>query len=215
MGDLTKFEGWDLDASNADEPRVRDLDIAVRAGLSKPTDIRRVIDNNWDLLSAFGDIRISASSAPIRRGPKGREYWLNEEQATSLASMLKTSLGKQLHISLVKLFVAFRRGQIAAPATVALDVVHGPRVGDVPALRAEVSNMCAAIAKATSLSLQRVHGWVRRTFKVSGIHSLGVVIWPTVKDLLFQIMLGKLTIARPVRMLPPDRRQVSMPWRAN
>lgn len=215
MTALTKLEGWDLDVASSEEPRVRDVDVAQRAGLAQPADIRRVIDRNWEELAAHGEIRISAHSAIIRRGPKGREYWLNEDQSVALVAMLRTKVARELRISLVRLFGAYRRGQVAPPTTVALDVVHGPRVGEVPMLKAEVSNMCASVAKATRIPLRRVHGWVRRTFRVPGVHHIGVVIWPTVKALLFEILLGKITIAAQSRgLLPPDRRQLDM-WRSN
>ena len=204
------FDGWDLDVADAEEPRVRDLDIATRAGLARPRDVRRIIDQNWDELTAHGEIRVCALCAQTSGGRPGREYWLNEAQSAALIAMLRTPMARELRIALVKLFVAYRRGQLAAPTTLALDIVHGPRVGDNDLLRSEVSNMCAAVAKASRLPLRRVHGWVRRTFKVPGIHHLGVAIWPTVKDLLFQIILGKLAITSIRRLPPADDRQLRL-----
>lgn len=214
--DIIKFDGWDLDASSEDEPRVRDVDVASRAGLAQPRDVRRVIEKNWDELSAYGEIRISALGAQFRRGPKGREYWLNEEQATALLAMLKTPLARQLRIALVKLFVAYRRGLLAPVHTVPLDFAHGPRLGDVPNLKADVSALCAMTARACGRSLRQVHGFVRRTYRVPGIHHLSVYVWSAVKQTLEQIALGGITIGPASRpALPPDRRQVAMPWRAN
>jgi hypothetical protein len=37
MSALAKFDGWDLDVASTEEPRVRDVDIAERAGLAEPS----------------------------------------------------------------------------------------------------------------------------------------------------------------------------------
>jgi hypothetical protein len=207
MSDMTKFDGWDLDMTTG-EPRVRDLDIATRAGLVKPADIRRVIVANWETLSAFGEIRIIAPSAPIRRGPKGREYWLTEEQATSLVSMLKTPLGKQLHVAIVRLFVAYRRGQLATSVTAGAPLQA--RIGDDPRAMSLVRTYCQLAAHQSGLSVHRIQGRIRKPWGVMSIYRIAL------SSLDHTIAQLKEIIEAPrPRALPRDRRQVAMPWGTN
>lgn len=210
---LTVFDGWNLDVSNADEPRARDVDIAKRAGMTRPRDVRALIERNWDLLTPHGEIGVCGFKSQTSGGRPGTEYWLNEAQSVSLVSIMKTPAARALHSTMVRLFVAYRRGQLAAaPAPLSLDVAHGPRVGDVPNLRADISALCAVVAKASRCSLRQVHGFVRRTYRVPGIHHVAVLAWPAVKATLEALGLGKIHLATP-RLLPPrNPRQVAMPW---
>lgn len=216
MSDLTKFEGWDLDTTSAGLPRVRDIEIGERACLAQPADIRRVIDKNWEELTTYGEIKVVALNAKTSGGRPGREYRLTEEQAVALMSMLKTPTARLLRMAMVRLFVAYRRAELAAPepATVQLEIAHGPRVGEVPNLRADISSLCAMTARASGQSVSKVHGFVRKTYRVPGIHHVAVVVWPAVKATLEQIALGRISIGPMRRALPADRRQLDM-WKTN
>lgn len=216
MTNIVKFDGWDLDASAQNEPRVRDLEIAERAGLKDRHKVRTLIESKWDELAAHGEIRVSARQAETSGGRPGVEYWLTEAQAIALVAHMRTSAAMQLRIALVRLFVAYRRGQLTPVSSVPIEIAHGPRVADVPNLKAEASALCAMTARASQRTLAQVHGFVRKTYRVPGIHHLAVVLWPAVKATLEQVALGRLEIGgRPRRALPSDRRQVAMPWGAN
>lgn len=207
MSDMERFEGWDLDTTTG-EPRVRDLDIAERAGLRRQRDIRQVIERNWDTLSAFGEIRVCGSRPQTSGGRPAREYWLSEEQATSLVSMLKTPLGKQLHVAIVKLFVAYRRGQLATIVTASAPMQA--RIGDDPRAMSMVRTYCQLAAHQSGLSVHRIQGMIRKPWGVMSIYRIAL------SSLDHTIAKLKEIIEAPrPKALPKDRRQVSMPWGAN
>jgi hypothetical protein len=203
---IVNFEGWDLDATG-DEPRVRDIDVATRAGLAKPADVRRVIDANWDELTAYGEIRIIAPSAPIRRGPKGREYWLNEEQATALVTMLKTKTARALRVVLVKLFVAYRRGQVQAHTLAAAPIQA--RISDDPMAVKSIRVLCQIASRQSGLSIQRIQGMLRKPWGVMSIYRIALSHADHTVARLREIIESP-----PVRRLSGDRRQLDM-WKSN
>ncbi|WP_052817055.1 hypothetical protein [Agrobacterium sp. SUL3] len=95
------------------EPRARDLDIAKRLGFSKPTNIRNLIKRNLVELERFG---ICFTAKQNHKGGRGRptdEYWLNEEQSLLIAVLSDTENAADVRYMLIKVFVAFRRGQIS------------------------------------------------------------------------------------------------------
>lgn len=127
---LTVFEGWSLDADAA-EPRARDVDIAQRAGLAQPRDIRQTIEKNWDELTAHGEIGVCALQPQTSGGRPATEYWLNEAQSVALVSLMRTPAARALRIILVRLFVAYRRGQFApAPLSTQASAPIQARIGD-------------------------------------------------------------------------------------
>jgi hypothetical protein len=99
-----------------DEPRCRDLDLADRLGFDRPRKIREIIERNIEEIQTFGP-------AP-RRGallvrPQGgavdvEEYWLNEEQALLVSVLSKAKHAAAVRAMLIKVFVAWRRGNLAS-----------------------------------------------------------------------------------------------------
>lgn len=215
------FEGWEIDASIGD-PLVRDTDIAVRAGLAQPRDVRRVIEKNRAELEMHGDLSMRACQARIEktgaiRGFETRavnEYWLNEAQALNLVALMRTERAAALRVGLVRLFVAWRKGAAAPPAALALDVATGPRIGEHPTLRADLERQCRLAARASGRTVHAVHGLVRRVMRVPGVYQLPVLAWEFARRLLDSIALGEIAI--PSRKKAPvlqlvDRRQLPLP----
>lgn len=202
MSDLIKFEGWDLDATG-DEPRVRDLDVAAHAGLKDPHDVRRIIDKNWDELESYGEIRVSGRRPENGRGRPGREYWLTEEQATALVAMLKTPMARALRVVLVKLFVAYRRGQVQAHVLAAAPIQA--RISDDPRAYSMLRMMFAMAAKSSGRSIQSIQGEIRKPWGVCSVYRIAL---SSLQHTMAR--LQAVIEAPPVRRLPADRRQVEM-----
>lgn len=74
-------------------------------------DIRTLIKENRDELSAFGNISAVAINSG-RRGRPGTAYYLNEEQALLVCTLSRTERAKQVRAMLIKVFVAWRRGRL-------------------------------------------------------------------------------------------------------
>lgn len=96
----------------SDGPRALDLDIAKRLGFDRPRDIRKLIERNKAELERFG---ICATVAQNHSGGRGRptnEYWLNEEQSLLIATLSETEKAAEVRHMLIKVFVAWRRGDL-------------------------------------------------------------------------------------------------------
>lgn len=96
-----------------DGPRALDLDIAQRLGFTRPRDIRKLVERNKAELERFGTC---ATVARVVRGNNVTEYWLNEEQSLLIATLSDAEFAANVRHMLIKVFVAWRRGQLQ-PAT--------------------------------------------------------------------------------------------------
>jgi phage regulator Rha-like protein len=123
-------QGWEV--LPGEEPRVRDIEIAERAGMAQPRDVRRVIEKNREEIEAHGLLTMRVRRARIEKtgaingGREEREvseYWLNEAQAIALVTHLRTPKALEVRIALVKFFVAYRNGAVRGDTTRALDRV--------------------------------------------------------------------------------------------
>lgn len=97
-----------------DGPRVRDVDIAKRLGFTRLRNIRKLIERNKGELERFGTC---STVEHVVRGNPVVEYWLNEEQALLMATLSDTDNAAEVRHMLIKVFVAWRRGELR-PVTV-------------------------------------------------------------------------------------------------
>ncbi|MFJ6328098.1 MULTISPECIES: hypothetical protein [unclassified Rhizobium] len=97
---LSVFEG---------EPRARDLDLAERLGFRRQRKIRELIERNKGELEAFGPLALQRGAY---RGREYVEYWLSEEQALLVAALSDADRAPAVRHMLIKVFVAWRRGQL-------------------------------------------------------------------------------------------------------
>ena len=105
----------------ANEPRVRDLDLADRLGMANPHDIRRLIRKNQPELEMHGPF--STASRMVRIGSGARrsvnEYWLNEPQAVLVCMFSRTPKAAEVRRQVVGVFLAWRHGELAPAAPAA------------------------------------------------------------------------------------------------
>lgn len=99
------------------EPRVLDTELAAALGMARPADIRELIHRNTEELQGFGIIPCRTENTG-KRGHPGKAYYLNEEQALLVAMFSRTEKAKEVRATLVRVFAAYRRGDLvpAAPA---------------------------------------------------------------------------------------------------
>lgn len=103
-----------------DEPRVLDTDLAERLGMVRPNMIRtNIIDPNRSELEGLGVLLAvqAKSSDPLGRGRPSTAYYLNEEQALLVCTLARTDTAKLVRATLIKVFVAWRRGELIEPRT--------------------------------------------------------------------------------------------------
>jgi len=184
---VVTVDGWTLDVT-ADEPRIRDIDRAERAGLKQPRDIRKVIERCREELEEFGllDVRVHCARTSMPRGGyqerEVTEFWLNEHQATTVLLQLRTLPARRLRAAVVKVFVAYRRGQLATPQQVPV-LASSPLLGDSQ-LRTEFAARCTTAATKLGVGIHRIHGAVRQQLRVVGIYQLPAVLYATVRELV-------------------------------
>lgn len=206
-------QGWDLRIGSDGEPTVLDLDLAKHLGYPRPTNIRRLIER----LRIDGKLKDSAlfyEREQSRGGRPGMACWLTEAAALKVIAKSETALADAMLDEMIEVFIKARRGLLVPPVaqkpTLELSFVNGPRVGEIPNLRADVASECAMAARASNNSVKAIHGAVRKTFRVPGVYQISTYLWPHVREFLHSVGLGRLVLARKARALPPaDPRQTS------
>lgn len=116
------LDGWSITVDEG-EPRVRDLDLADKAGLAKARDIRQTIRKAVED-KALTELRggVAAAGTPaawvedeVVSGNAAKVYYLNEEGALLVLTRLRTPAAIAATRSLVMVCAAARRGELAQP----------------------------------------------------------------------------------------------------
>ncbi len=94
-----------------DEPRIRDIDLAIKLTYVRPLDIRETIARNRDELEAYGNFPCRTENS-IGRGRPGKAYYLNEGQALVLCALSRTPKAAQVRKALIDVFMAYRQGKV-------------------------------------------------------------------------------------------------------
>lgn len=210
MGAIRKLEvnGWDLVVGEDDVPRVRDLDLGKRLGYERPRKFRELVErlrrdgilNDIDCRPTVGRQLVPASGS-FR---DVTEYHLTERGA--LKAIVKSETPKAVEITgqVIDVYLAAREASRPAPSVVVpMSEVHGTRVGDTYA-RAEVAKWCRLAALEQGTTIHRVHGALRRQYKVPSVYALAVSVWPTARRFLEDLAGNQLRLAH--------SRQMPLPW---
>lgn len=224
MGAIRKLEvnGWDLVVGEDDVPRVRDLDLGERLGFSRPRDFRKLVER---LVrdGILNDIDCRATVARAKMGHGWREvteYHLTERGA--LKAIVKSETVKAVEITgqVIDVYLAAReasRPAVGPSVVVPIAEVHGTRVGDTHA-RAEVVTWCQLAALSQGTTLHRVHGALRRQYKVPSVYALSVSVWPTARVFLEDLAMRRVDLQRKavtgsthLRLVQPSP-QMPLPW---
>ncbi|WP_455475121.1 phage antirepressor KilAC domain-containing protein [Bartonella sp. B30(2025)] len=127
------------------EPRVRDMDLAEKLGFVRTRDIRKLITRNMQEIERFGTC---ATVAQVIKGNHVIEYWLNEEQALLIATLSNTEKSSQVRYMLIKLFVAWRRGEIKQSHVQSIDYSSPEAmIGFLKHLQGQIEQKDTIIAK--------------------------------------------------------------------
>ena len=103
------------------EPRVLDTELAAALGMARPTNIRGVIEQNKAELEGFGPCTARVHDHPTVFGRTTTAFYLNEEQALLVAMFSRTEKAKEVRATLVRVFAAYRRGDLVPAASAALE----------------------------------------------------------------------------------------------
>jgi molybdopterin synthase catalytic subunit len=102
----------DLETAD-DEPRVKDVRIAERLGMTQPLNIRQTIEANRGELERYGAI-FTHRVKNTGRGRSATEYYLNEPQTLLLCMLSRTDRAADVRQEVIEVFMAYRRGELPA-----------------------------------------------------------------------------------------------------
>jgi len=170
--EIVRVDGWTVETIDS-ERRIGAFQVATRGGMLRARDVKPLIDRNRAELESHGaiSVRETVSRTEIPGSTKFREDiivepMLNEGQAYNLVALMRTAQASALRVSLIKLFLSLRRGELEAVRAQRpqLDetIVSSARIGDDPAAMAELRQAIRRVCDARGYSKAKVIGYVRK-----------------------------------------------------
>jgi hypothetical protein len=174
---LQRVIGWDLQIGEDNEPRVRDLDLGARLGFARPAKFRELVKrlhrdgilNDSDFIPTVGRAKVGHGYREVL------EYHLTQTGALLAIMRSDTQVATTIARQVVEVFLQYREGLLKAVEK-ALPVGDA-RVGDGIYHRELARSHCRRVAKMLKVSVARVHGAIRREFKVPSIYLIRLGEW--------------------------------------
>lgn len=98
------------------EPRIRDLDLAVRLEFADPRMIRKLIKSNSEKLNKISVLYAAAQTSGEQGGRPATEYYLDQKQAIFICMKSETDNAFEVQAEIVRVFDAHLNGAPAQPA---------------------------------------------------------------------------------------------------
>lgn len=187
-----ELDGWTVQQLDSEEPRVSALEVAERAGMKHARQIKELMGRNQAELENHGRIDMRRTVRRISKPNGGFELrevetpMLNEAQAMNLVALMRTPRASELRVALVKVFLACRNG-VLRPGTIDGTVANSARVGDDPAALERLRMAVKLVRYATGYSTQKIHGYLRKTQRVSSPFAISVQLLNHVVQALEQV----------------------------
>lgn len=141
----------DLNTTVNHEPRVPDLLLAQRLGFDRPRKARDLIERNRVEIETYGPLAsIGATTHGGTRPTAGREFFLNEGQALLICALSRTPKAAEVRRALIEVFMAWRRGQLEAPAPTKTIAAHTRRIAVGRDAPVKLAALIARLEAATS-----------------------------------------------------------------
>jgi len=123
---IVRVGAWELTAwvgrGEAEEPRMRDVDLGARLGYTNPKDIRKLARDH-ERAENINPFHVRATVA--RTGAAARtedEMWFNEADALWLASQSKTPVAVAITKEMIRVYIAARKGLLPQQQAQTFDV---------------------------------------------------------------------------------------------
>lgn len=210
--------GLTFEIANDNEPRVRDIELGERAGLAKPTNIRKLISDNWAELEILGDVETRHFQNAVGQNGSIRtltEYWLNEHQAATLLLLMRTKNAREFRGQVVRTFIAVRRGLVAiVPPPVVLDsvAVNSARIRDNMSCGLELRHRVKVCMLLHGYTRQKLYGYLRRQFRVPSPFDVSTHLMPLVRASLEAVERGDISLGRAKALLTASTKQLAWRW---
>ncbi len=211
------IEGFDFAADTTeDEPRVLDVQLAEKAGLSRPTNIRQIIKT----AIADGFLREGEHfrvCTPAVQTPKGGRptvsYELTETGALKLVTRMNTPAAHAMVDVMVRVYRQAIRMLHAPPSAPAPALPFDEavnrycsaavRISEHPVLFRQVRDKIRCAAIISKVSRQRIAGRVRRVFRTTSEYAILVANVDLVFSLLDEVISGRVAFtATGIKLLP-------------
>lgn len=216
-----ELDGWMV--VDDGEPRVSAFEIAERSGMPAPRQVKELLGRNRAELEMHGPIPMRRSVRRIeKRGAIGgvefREVetpMLNEAQALNLVALMRTARASELRVALIKVFIAVRKGEGPPPLDGA--TLNAARIGDDPTAARALRNGVTRVRNATGYSTQRVHGFLRKTQRVSSPFAISLHLLAHVLQALEQVEFRQVALlsGKDARLLSRATSQQLKLWEVN
>ncbi len=212
---VLRVEGFEFQADDRnDEPRVLDLEIGRRAGLSRPRNVRKVIKTH--LTSGFlneSDVRTRVG----RISQLATSFWLTETGVLKLVTKLETPAAHALVGDMVRVYREAIR-QLRAPAvpirtpvaTVeewVLRLPPGVKVRDNPIWANELRQRIGFVAFVQGITWRKVEGWLRKALGAVSYLQISGLILGEARRLLDLAGSNAVAIVRRAPPLPAAAKQ--------
>lgn len=184
-----------------DEPRVLDTDLAASLGMKRADRIRdRVIAPNRAEFDGLGNLPSAVTNSGARGRP-GTAYYLNEEQALLVCMLSRTPQAKQVRAEVIRVFVAWRRGELGPTARPQLDLLPPPSFQSDAVTRDDLRKQCEWITKALRFQTEDVER--RFENRLSGIvKAIADQIWYGAGHLKKHLFAPETLARNGVQLLP-------------
>lgn len=102
----------DLNTTVNHEPRIKDIVLAEKLGMERPTNIRQKIEANIVEFEMHGTICTEAVQIPNTAGRPAKAYYLNEAQALLLCMFSRTAKAAEVRKAIIEVYMAYRKGTL-------------------------------------------------------------------------------------------------------
>ena len=106
------------------EPRMKDLDLAVRLGFERPRSIRNLIKANLKKLNEFNVCYAVEQTSGELGGRPATEYYLNRKQAIFICMKSETDNAVDVQMEIVQVYDAYLSGESAHPTFAIPQTLH-------------------------------------------------------------------------------------------
>jgi hypothetical protein len=216
-------DGFELRAdSHDDEPRVLDIALGERAGLARPRTVRDVIKKAISDGSLREDEHFRFCRPRRQNTGRGRpatEYWLTEAGALKVITRLNTPAADAIVDDMIRVYRSALRQLTPPPPPPSAPAIpeglqdliaQSKTVREDAEAEATLRGLITGVARVQQLTFQRVHGFLRREFRVVSCRYMTLAIASLARRKLIDCIALKTMVAPHLALAAGVRRQLHL-----
>lgn len=212
---IADVDGWRLTLDEEDEPTIEDVELATRLGFARPRKLRELVERmHREGILNHSDVRPTVARTSIGIAERDiHGYRLTESGALKVIAKSETPTANAILNQVIRVFIAYRRGQLQPPRVEVPVLATTARVGENDMARSDLAARCRLAATALGVTMARIHGALRKQFLVVSVYHLPLVMLPVAREFLESLSLGRLLLSKPkARAEKEDPRQMKWSW---